>query len=73
MALALSADNGASFPVVIELDQGTGHALSNNSASGANRELSYPSILQDPAGHLHIAYTYHRRAIRYVRIDCPTG
>jgi predicted neuraminidase len=73
MTLAISSDNGATFPVRIDLDQGTGHALSNNSAAGVNRELSYPSILQDGEGRLHIAYTYHRRAIRYVRIDTPAG
>lgn len=71
MTLAISSDNGVTFPLRIDLDQGSGHALSNNSAAGVNRELSYPSILQDGAGRLHIAYTYHRRAIRYVRIDCP--
>jgi predicted neuraminidase len=71
MTLALSSDNGATFPVRIDLDQGTGHALSNNSAAGLNRELSYPSVLQDSEGRLHIAYTYHRRAIRYISLDCP--
>ena len=71
MTLAISSDNGATFPARIDLDQGTGHALSNNSSAGINRELSYPSILQDGDGHLHIAYTYHRRAIRYVRIAVP--
>jgi predicted neuraminidase len=71
LTLAISADNGRTFPLRIDLDTGTGHALSNNSAAGINRELSYPSILQDGEGRLHIAYTYHRRAIRYVRIDCP--
>ena len=71
MTLALSSDNGATFPVRIDLDHGSGHALSNNSAAGINRELSYPSILQGSEGRLHIAYTYHRRAIRYVSIDCP--
>lgn len=69
LTLAVSSDNGATFPLRIDLDQGSGHALSNNSAAGINRELSYPSILQDSSGHLHIAYTYHRRAIRHVRID----
>ncbi len=71
MALALSSDNGATFPVRRELDSGSGHALSNNSVAGVNRELSYPSIMQASDGRLHIAYTYHRRAIRYIRIDCP--
>lgn len=66
MTLAISSDNGASFPLRIDLDHGSGHALSNNSAKGVNRELSYPSILQGKDGRLHIAYTYHRRAIRYV-------
>ena len=71
MTLAISADNGTTFPLRIDLDQGSGHALSNNSSAGVNRELSYPSILQDGEGYLHIAYTYHRRAIRHIRIDCP--
>jgi predicted neuraminidase len=71
MVLALSSDNGATFPHRVTIDDGSGHALSNNSAAGVNRELSYPSILQDGDGMLHIAYTYHRRAIRYVRIPVP--
>ena len=71
LTLAISSDNGATFPLRIDLDQGTGRALSNNSADGVNRELSYPSIIQGPDGRLHIAYTYHRRAIRYVSLDCP--
>lgn len=69
MTLAFSNDNGLTFPQRINLDTGTGLALSNNSKDGINQELSYPSILQDPQGRLHIAYTYHRRAIRYVRLD----
>ncbi len=71
MALALSSDNGASFDIVAVLDQGSGACLSNNSVDGLNKELSYPSILQDPSGDLHIAYTYHRRAIKYLRIRRP--
>lgn len=71
MTLAISSDNGATFPLRIDLDQGSGDALSNNSAAGVNRELSYPSILQDKDGRLHIAYTYHRRAIRYVSVCLP--
>ena len=71
MTLAISSDDGVTFPILIDLDRGSGHALSNNSADGINRELSYPSILQDGDGRLHIAYTYHRRAIRYVSVECP--
>lgn len=72
MVLALSTDNGATFPVRIPIDDGSGHALSNNSAAGVNKELSYPSILQGKDGLLHLAYTYHRRAIRYVRMSVPS-
>lgn len=71
LVLALSKDNGETFPTRLVIDDGTGHALSNNSAEGVNRELSYPSILQGPDGALHIAYTYHRRAIRHVRLPLP--
>ena len=71
MALALSDDNGASFRIVAVLDDGSGACLSNNSVEGLNKELSYPSILQDPSGDPHIAYTYHRRAIKYLRMALP--
>ncbi|MDO8883480.1 exo-alpha-sialidase [Pseudotabrizicola sp.] len=71
MTLAISTDNGLTFPQRHHIDTGTGLALSNNSKDGINRELSYPSILQDAKGGLHIAYTYHRRAIRYVRLAQP--
>ncbi|GAB1480451.1 exo-alpha-sialidase [Paracoccaceae bacterium] len=68
MTLALSWDNGETFPARRDLDTGSGFCLSNNSAEGLNREYSYPSILQGSDGALHIAYTYHRRAIKYVRL-----
>lgn len=68
MALALSSDDGASFRIAAVLEDGSGACLSNNSVAGVNKELSYPSILQDPSGDLHIAYTYHRRAIKYLRL-----
>ncbi|NJS38167.1 MAG: hypothetical protein HC783_03205 [Rhodobacteraceae bacterium] len=71
MTLAISSDGGATFPLRADLDQSSGHALSNNSANGVNRELSYPSILQDADGRLQIAYTYHRRSIRYIRLYAP--
>ena len=71
LSLVISGDEGLSFPYRRDLDTGTGYCLSNNSAEGLNKELSYPSILQDPSGDLHIAYTYHRRAIKYVRLKLP--
>jgi predicted neuraminidase len=66
LSLVISGDNGQTFPVRRDLETGDGYCLTNNSKDGLNREYSYPSILQGPDGRLHIAYTYHRRAMKYV-------
>lgn len=66
LSLALSADDGLSWPTGIVLADGDGYALSNNSRDGVNRELSYPSLVQAPNGDLHVAFTHHRKAIRHV-------
>ena len=34
-----------------------------------NREFSYPSLCQTADGAIHLAYTYWRQAIKYVRVD----
>jgi predicted neuraminidase len=69
LSLAFSTDGGASFPRHIDLDTGDGYCLSNNSKDSVNREFSYPSITQGPDGVVHVAYTYYRRAIKYVRLS----
>ena len=48
LTLALSADDGATWPARRVLDDGDGYCLSNNSRDGVNRELSYPSLVQVP-------------------------
>jgi predicted neuraminidase len=68
MTLAFSADGGRTWPWRRNLEVGDGYCMTNNSKDGLNREYSYPSIKQTPDGLLHIAYTYHRRAIKYVRV-----
>jgi len=68
LTLAFSPDDGVSWPVRWVLAEGDGYALSNNSRDGLNRELSYPSVVPDGAGGLHIAFTHHRRAIRYLHV-----
>ncbi|MPY63862.1 glycosyl hydrolase [Streptomyces spongiae] len=68
LSLAVSSDGGLTWPRRHDLETGDGHCLTNNSRDGLNRELSYPSITQSPDGTLHIAYTHHRRTIRYVRL-----
>lgn len=69
LVLALSQDNGANFPIIRGLEDGSGYCLTNNSKDGLNKEYSYPSIISGPDGAVHIAYTYHRRAIKYLRLQ----
>ncbi|MEU7747643.1 exo-alpha-sialidase [Nonomuraea sp. NPDC049158] len=68
MTLALSADGGHTWPIRRDLEVGDGYCLTNNSRDGLNREFSYPSIQETADGDLHIAFTYHRRVIKYVRV-----
>ncbi len=68
MTLALSEDDGLSWPWQRDLEVGDGWCLSNDSARGLNREYSYPSIRQTADGALHAAYTVFRKHIRHVRL-----
>ncbi|ELI8127119.1 exo-alpha-sialidase [Yersinia enterocolitica] len=68
MTVALSSDGGKTWPWQRDLDVGDGYCMTNNSLEKLNREYSYPSIKQGDDGQLHIAYTYFRQAIKYVRI-----
>lgn len=68
VALCLSDDGGQSFATRYLIEDGEGTCLSNNSVDGRNKEMSYPWILEDRSGALHLAYTYHRRAIKHVRL-----
>lgn len=66
MTLALSEDNGDTWPIRRNLEVGDGYAMTNNSKDKLNREYSYPSITEGKDGKLHIAFTYYRQAIKYV-------
>ncbi|HEV2677335.1 MAG TPA: exo-alpha-sialidase [Aliidongia sp.] len=68
LTLALSEDGGRSWPRKRNLEVGDGYCMTNNSREQLNREYSYPSIKQGPDGALHIAFTYFRQAIKYVRV-----
>lgn len=67
LMLAVSSDGGRSWPQRQEIETGDGYCMTNNSTDRKNRELSYPSVHQSPDGTLHIAFTYHRQGIKYVR------
>lgn len=69
MTIALSDDEGHTFPRRILVEDGPGSCLSNNSVDGSNSEMSYPSLLEGEDGTLLLAYTYHRRAIKFVELS----
>ncbi|SEQ48465.1 Predicted neuraminidase (sialidase) [Devosia sp. YR412] len=71
MTLCISSDGGLTWPLRKIIDHSPGTCLSNNSLDGRNKELSYPYLLEGPDGAIHVAYTYFRRAIKYVRL--PAG
>ena len=68
MTLAISEDGGKTWPYKRNLEVGDGYCMSNNSEKQVNREFSYPSIKQTTDGNIHIAYTYFRQKIKYVRV-----
>lgn len=69
MTLALSDDDGRTWPLRVDLETGDGYCMTNNSAAQRNRELSYPSIVQTADGVLHVAYTHHRQRIRHLALS----
>lgn len=68
MTLALSEDDGLTWPWRRNLEVGDGWCMSNDSERSLNREYSYPSLRQTADGALHLAYTVFRRHIRHVRV-----
>jgi predicted neuraminidase len=68
MTLALSMDDGRTWPWRRNLEVGDGWCMSNDSAGRRNREYSYPSLRQTTDGSLHLAYTVFRQHIRHVRV-----
>jgi predicted neuraminidase len=68
MTLALSEDDGRTWPWQRNLEVGDGWCMSNDSVRGLNREYSYPSLRQTADGALHVAYTVFRQHIRHARV-----
>lgn len=66
LTIAVSEDEGKTWPYMRDLETGDGYCLTNNSKEGLNREYSYPSIKQTNEGMIHITYTYFRQYIKYV-------
>ncbi|TPG47251.1 glycosyl hydrolase [Roseomonas nepalensis] len=67
MSIAISDDEGRTWPHRRNLEVGDGYCMTNNSKDRLNREFSYPSVCETADGVLHVSYTYWRQAIKYVR------
>jgi predicted neuraminidase len=68
MSLSFSSDNGLTWQGRSDLDTSDGFCLSNNSLTRANRELSYPVLLEGRGNTLDVAFTWFRQGIKHVRI-----
>ncbi|MEW5957853.1 MAG: sialidase family protein [Chloroflexota bacterium] len=65
LTLALSADEGQTWPYMRHLDTGDGFYGQENKKY--NRCLAYPAILQTRDGRIHISYSFRgRQCIKYV-------
>ncbi|KAK1723562.1 hypothetical protein CaCOL14_001189 [Colletotrichum acutatum] len=71
LTAAVSTDDGLTWKEKV-LEEGDGFCMTNNSIEKTNRELSYPSIFVEKES-VHIAFTFHRQYIKYVRIDDIEG
>jgi predicted neuraminidase len=68
LSIALSRDGGRTWAHKRDLEIGDGFCMTNNSEAKLNRELSYPSVIQDGEGAIHVAFTYFRQRIKYIRL-----
>ncbi|EGY16094.1 glycosyl hydrolase [Verticillium dahliae VdLs.17] len=71
LTVGISSDQGITWTTRV-LEDGDGFCMTNNSEKKMNRELSYPSIwAEQDVSHapVHIAFTFHRQHIKYVRIE----
>jgi predicted neuraminidase len=65
LAIALSEDDGDSWPWIRDIDTGWGFCGSAN--GHRNGQLAYPTLLEGAPGDLHLAYSWAgRQAIRYL-------
>ena len=65
LSLAVSADDGTTWSKVLEVD---GPSREPDEKELPRIEYSYPWLMLDSSGQLHLFYTWNRREIRHLRI-----
>ena len=56
LSISLSEDEGITWKFTRNLEY---------SKSNKEVEFSYPTLLQDESGHIHVTYTYNRATVKY--------
>ncbi|KKB06897.1 hypothetical protein VE25_20735 [Devosia geojensis] len=71
LSIALSHDEGRTWPVIrdIEVAPDNPPELNADKQDRRARELSYPTVAGDAEGRINVAFTYFRKAIKFVRFD----
>lgn len=68
VSIALSEDDGHTFPLIRHIERGEGYVGDENRAS--NRQYEYPYLMQASDGMLHLAYAYQtRRGVKWVTLS----
>jgi predicted neuraminidase len=68
VAVAVSEDNGETWPIRRIIENGEGYFGYANSSN--NRRYEYPVIMQGKDGRIHVAYSYGDRiCVKYVTFD----
>ena len=68
LSIALSDDDGISWPWIRDLDTGFGFCGESNWT--LNGQLAYPTLIEGMPGELHVAYSWAgRHSIRYVCLN----
>jgi predicted neuraminidase len=70
LSIALSFDEGRTWPNIrdIEIAPTPPPALNPDKQDRRGRELSYPTVTADGDGRINVAFTYFRKAIKFVRV-----
>ena len=65
LSIALSTDRGKTWPWIRDIETGTPEKDAGQ--RDKSDEYSYPSVVQDARGQIHVAYTYRHQTIKVVR------
>ncbi len=68
VAVALSEDDGKTWPIIRLMERGEGYIGEENSTN--NKQYEYPYIMQSKDGKLHLVFAYKNRAgIKYMSFE----